>query len=130
MLEAVAQSGTDGIPLRLYRDEDDILRSDWTPLLDMLSDQSLPPSLRAGIFHESLARALAEQVAALAQYETFEAVGLAGGVFQNHLLAERAMALVAEAGFACHLPQMLPANDGGLAYGQLVEWLGREGALS
>jgi hydrogenase maturation protein HypF len=130
MLEAVAQSGTDGIPLRLYRDEDDILRSDWTPLLDMLSDQSLPPSLRAGIFHESLARALAEQVAALAQYETFEAVGLAGGVFQNHLLADRAMALVTEAGFACHLPQMLPANDGGLAYGQLVEWLGREGALS
>jgi hydrogenase maturation protein HypF len=130
MLEAMAQTGTSGIPLPLYRDEDDILRSDWAPLLDMLADRTLPPSLRAGIFHESLARALAAQVVALAQCETFDAVGLTGGVFQNRLLAERTTALVAEAGFACHLPQMLPANDGGLAYGQLVEWLGGEGTAS
>jgi hydrogenase maturation protein HypF len=130
MLEAMAQTGTSGIPLPLYRDEDDILRSDWAPLLDMLADRTLPPSLRAGIFHESLARALAAQVVALAQCETFDAVGLTGGVFQNRLLAERTTALVAEAGITCHLPQMLPANDGGLAYGQLVEWLGGEGTAS
>jgi hydrogenase maturation protein HypF len=107
-----------------------MLRSDWAPLLDILSDSALSPALRAGIFHESLSRALAAQVTALAQSENFLAVGLAGGVFQNRLLAERAMTLVEEAGFACHLPQMLPANDGGLAYGQLVELLGREGRLA
>lgn len=130
MLEAMAQFGTDYVSLPLYRDEAGMLRSDWAPLLDMLSDSAIPPALRAGIFHESLARVLAAQVVTLAQSEDFAAVGLAGGVFQNRLLAERAMVLVEAAGFGCHLPQMLPANDGGLAYGQLVEWLGREGRLA
>ncbi len=87
----------------------------------MLADETLPPEIRAGIFHESLAQALADQAAALAPTHPFDAVGLTGGVFQNRLLAERAMALLAARGIAAHLPQTLPANDGGLAFGQLIE---------
>ncbi len=51
----------------------------------------------------------------------FDAVGLTGGVFQNRLLAERVIALLAACGIAAHLPETVPANDGGLAFGQIVE---------
>jgi hydrogenase maturation protein HypF len=94
---------------------------DWEPLLPMLLDQSRSRECRAGIFHESLARAITTQVATLAQSEPFEAVGLTGGVFQNRVLAERVIALLSEDGVPTHLPSGIPANDGGLAFGQLIE---------
>ena len=33
------------------------------------------------------------------------------------------MALLAERGIRAYLPQIVPANDGGLAFGQLIEIL-------
>jgi hydrogenase maturation protein HypF len=50
-------------------------------------------------------------------------LGLTGGVFQNKLLAELAVAQLAAAGFDVHLTEKLPCNDGGIALGQLVETL-------
>jgi hydrogenase maturation protein HypF len=87
----------------------------------MLLDKSLSPERRAGIFHESMARAIAALVATLAQTEAFEAVGLTGGVFQNRMLAERVMVLLSGDGITAYLPSAVPANDGGLAFGQLIE---------
>ena len=112
------------IALPLARDEGGILRSDWQQLLAMLTDDTRPAAQRAGIFHESLAQALVDQVTALAETERFDAVGLTGGVFQNRRLAER----VAGACWrrVASLPsclQTVPANDGGLAFGQLIESL-------
>ena len=121
MLESVAMQTREAISLLLSRDDEDVLRMDWEPLLPMLLDQSLSPARRAGVFHESLARALAAQAATLAQTEVFEAVGLTGGVFQNRLLAERVMELLAKDGITGYLPSAVPANDGGLAFGQLIE---------
>ena len=48
-------------------------------------------------------------------------MGLTGGVFQNRLLAERALDLLEQDGLRAHLPAKVPANDGGLAFGQLIE---------
>jgi hydrogenase maturation protein HypF len=121
MLESIAATGNDAVVLPLARDENGILRADWQPLLPMLTDRSRPPEIRAGIFHETLARALAEQVAALAMVERFDAVGLTGGVFQNRALAERVIALLAARAIPVYLPETVPANDGGLAFGQLIE---------
>ena len=126
LLESIAAVGTDGVALPLAPDSHGIWRSDWEPLLPILADSGSAADVRAGIFHESLARALVDQVAALAPAERPQAIGLTGGVFQNRLLAERVMALLAEQGFSAHLPQVTPANDGGLAFGQLIEALYRD----
>jgi hydrogenase maturation protein HypF len=121
MLESVAAEGTDAVALPQIYDEDGLLRADWAPLLPMLADANRPVSERAGIFHESLARTVIEQVGALANKEHFEAVGLTGGVFQNRFLAERVMDLLNARRIPAFLPEIVPANDGGLAFGQLIE---------
>jgi hydrogenase maturation protein HypF len=51
--------------------------------------------------------------------------GLTGGVFQNRLLTELAAAGLERHGFRVLLPDQIPCNDGGLAYGQVAEHLGR-----
>jgi hydrogenase maturation protein HypF len=42
-------------------------------------------------------------------------------VFQNRRLTERVAALLGEAGIAVRLHEEIPANDGGLCFGQAVE---------
>lgn len=121
MLESIAAPGADAIPLLQAHDELGILRMDWAPLLPMLVDADLADSARAGIFHESLACGLVEQVSVIANTEHFDAVGLTGGVFQNRFLAERVTDLLAARGIPAFLPEIVPANDGGLAFGQLIE---------
>lgn len=123
MLESCA-TPSGAVDLPLYKDADAVLRVDWEPLLPMLCNRSLTPDERAGIFHESLAQAVAEIACAVG--ETYDAVGLTGGVFQNRILCERAIARLADAGIAAYLPSAIPANDGGLAFGQIAEVLGRD----
>ena len=123
MLESVAAADATAVALPLERDAGGIWRTDWAPLVPVLADRALPADARAGSFHESLARALVGQAEAIAGTERIEAVGLTGGVFQNRLLSERAMALLAARGFPVYLPEVVPANDGGLAFGQLIEAL-------
>jgi hydrogenase maturation protein HypF len=45
-------------------------------------------------------------------------VVLSGGVFQNRLLTERTAALLSRDGLRPLVPERLPPNDGGIAYGQ------------
>jgi hydrogenase maturation protein HypF len=47
-------------------------------------------------------------------------VALSGGVWQNRLLLEITVPLLEQAGFEVLLHHTVPANDGGLAYGQVV----------
>jgi hydrogenase maturation protein HypF len=125
-LEAQASAAASPIRLPLACGEDGVWRTDWAPLLDGLADTRSSPQARAAVFHESLAHALADQASTLARVEAFDAVGLVGGVFQNRRLAERALQLLAASGRVGRLPRRLPANDGGLAFGQLIETLGRD----
>jgi hydrogenase maturation protein HypF len=45
---------------------------------------------------------------------------LSGGVFQNRLLLERVSADLCSRGLRVLVPERLPVNDGGIAYGQAV----------
>jgi hydrogenase maturation protein HypF len=98
-----------------------VLRADWEPLLDVLCEDSRSVADRAAEFHDSLA------ATAVAIWETVSArcavagVGATGGVMQNRLLANRMSRLFAARGVALALPGWLPANDAGIAFGQLVE---------
>lgn len=54
---------------------------------------------------------------AIAEARGTDLVVLSGGVFNNRLLVERAVALLEARGL---LPELLPAGDGGISYGQAV----------
>ncbi|HHQ42972.1 MAG TPA: carbamoyltransferase HypF, partial [Chromatiales bacterium] len=125
-LEAAAARAGGGAPppaLPWRADRDGILRLDWAPLLPALADTARAPEARAAAFHEALARAVAALAGRMARETPGLTVGLCGGVFQNRLLAERCLALLGERGIGVRLPVRVPGNDGGLAFGQVVEAL-------
>lgn len=122
-LETLADTAAEAIPLPLARDATGVWRSDWAPLLPMLIDSARPLAERAACFHHSLAQALVDQAIRLRAETGIGAVGLTGGVFQNRVLAEAALARLAATGFAVHLPARIPVNDAGLSFGQVIEFL-------
>ena len=122
-LEAICQAESKMRPplLPLIGGNDGVYRTDWGPLIPMLLNQQLTQAERATIFHHSMAGIIVKQ--ALRAHEKFHIshIGLSGGVFQNRVLTELAAQQLQELGFIVHLSEHLPANDGGLCYGQVVE---------
>jgi hydrogenase maturation protein HypF len=114
---AAAGHGAVENPLELAWRQEDILRLDWMPLLDVLLDVRRPLAERAACFHASLARA----AVCLARELGAARVGLSGGVMQNRLLVESIHAEAERAGLQVFFPARVPVNDAGLAFGQLVE---------
>ncbi|UCH52318.1 MAG: carbamoyltransferase HypF, partial [Pseudomonadota bacterium] len=126
LLEALTPpSASRPVALPLSRDSTGLLRCDWQPLLPMLLNRTTPVPERAASFHASLAQALIDQAQAVREQEGDIVVGLTGGVFQNKRLAEQALELLARGGFDARLPQVLPANDAALSFGQIIESAGR-----
>ena len=122
-LEAQASRGSaESIPLPLTQNAQGLWLSDWQPLIAMLQDSSRSVPDRARAFHESMAHALLDQAMVIREQQGEFAVGLCGGVFQNKLLSERVEQLLTEKGFHVYLPQTIPLNDGGLCYGQVIEF--------
>lgn len=126
LLEAAAtadesMAAVEALELPLREDEAGLLVADWMPLLHSLRRDEVPLGRRALQFHRSLAHTIVAQAQHIHERKPFDAVGLTGGVFQNRLLAELAIQQLGAAGFEVHLPQQTPCNDGGLAFGQLVE---------
>ena len=87
---------------------------------------ALVEDLRAGVtpdvagarFHNAVADATAAACAQVAGDHGLETAVLAGGVFQNRLLLERTAERLAGAGLRVLVPERLPPNDGGIAFGQ------------
>jgi hydrogenase maturation protein HypF len=74
------------------------------------------PRRVAARFHNGLARAIASACAQAAERAGLDLVVLSGGCFQNRLLLERTRESLGP--LRCLVPRRLPANDGGVAYGQ------------
>ncbi len=109
------------VSLPLTADNHGLLRADWASLLPVLMDTNRSPAERAAMFHASLAQTLVEQAKALREKHGAFIVGLSGGVFQNRVLTEAALAHLAAAGFDIRLGQQIPCNDAGISYGQIIE---------
>jgi hydrogenase maturation protein HypF len=69
-------------------------------------------------FHRTIARATADACLVLAAAHRTDVVVLSGGVFQSRLLLESVSTALTDAGLRVLVPERLPANDGGIAYGQ------------
>lgn len=122
-LEAIAGGAAEAVDLPLHENAAGLLIADWAPLIHALLREQISVAQRALQFHLSLARMLVEQAKHLYARQPFDVVGLTGGVFQNKLLSELALAQLQAAGFAAYLPTLTPCNDGGIALGQIVESL-------
>jgi hydrogenase maturation protein HypF len=87
--------------------------------------KGVPAPDMARRFHQtvaemSVAAAKAVRVQIEAEQQPVNQVALSGGVWQNRLLLEMAVPLLKQAGFEVLLHHTVPANDGGLAYGQVA----------
>jgi hydrogenase maturation protein HypF len=89
-------------------------------------DRGVEPARVGARFHNSLARATADACAAEAERRGLDAVALSGGVFQNRLLLERTAERLRRASLTVLIPERLPPNDGGIAYGQVAVAAARE----
>ena len=74
----------------------------------------------AARFHNGLAAATAAACARECERSELDLVVLSGGVFQNRLLLERTLDGLHSAGLRTLIPEKLPPNDGGIAYGQVA----------
>ena len=88
----------------------------------------VPVATVAQRFHETVALATAAACAEAAQARELELVVLSGGVFQNRLLLERTAELLEQQGLRPLVPERLPPNDGGIAYGQAAVAAARDRA--
>jgi hydrogenase maturation protein HypF len=92
---------------------------DWRPLLHaVLSDlrRGVPRPRIAARVHNGLVSA----AAAVAELVGCDHVALSGGCFQNRILLERTAAALAHRGFRVLQHRRVPANDGGVSFGQII----------
>jgi hydrogenase maturation protein HypF len=130
-LEGIADRGETGAyPLPLAERDHLVLDARET-ILAILGDLPAGPALVSARFHNTVAATTAAACARVAQARGLDTVVLSGGVFQNRLLLERAVAALEDAGLRVLVPERLPPNDGGISYGQaaVAAALTAEGAL-
>jgi hydrogenase maturation protein HypF len=119
---AAAQDAGAGYPFAVS-DEEGMLVVEFTPLIraivnDLLQGVAVPViSFR---FHQGLAQAVSIVCQRLRASCGLTQVALSGGVFQNRLLTELTMRLLAAQGFTVITHSLVPPNDGGVAFGQAV----------
>ena len=127
-LESLAASGyyqqaQTGYPYDFYRTDEEIRTLGWRPLWEALLldvSRGVAPATIAERFHRGLIQAVAEAARLLCRDFKIDTVVLGGGVFQNRLLLEGVSGALRESGVRVLSPERVPANDGGLALGQIV----------
>ena len=95
---------------------------DWEPLIRaVITDlnQEMPKAAIAWAFHDAMAAGLTQ----MALHLKAPSLVLSGGCFQNRTLLELSLKYLHAAGISYWFPQAVPANDGGLALGQI--WAGQ-----
>ena len=90
------------------------------PLVRALATSDADRGARAHAFHLSLATASADLAAGAAARCGATTVGLTGGVFVNRVLLAATAAALAGHGLEVLVHHRVPANDGGLALGQVA----------
>ncbi|MDD2685809.1 MAG: carbamoyltransferase HypF [Gallionella sp.] len=115
----IAQSGWPA-PLPdayVIEEENDLLILKLLPLLDYLAEEK-QAELGAAVFHATLATALVDWVARVAEQHGIPTVACGGGCFFNHLLRERLPSLLAQKNITALLPQRVSPGDSAISLGQ------------
>jgi hydrogenase maturation protein HypF len=120
-LEAVCDPSDKGCyPISLLADGDMLVIDPSETIRAVVAD--LAAGARVGVvasrFHAAVARVTIDACRRAASSHRTETVVLSGGVFANTRLLESTVSGLATAGLRVLTPQRLPANDGGISYGQ------------
>ena len=94
-------------------------RGDWRSLIRCLIED-ISANVDVGVIAARFHNALAGWSAVIAASSPLDDVVLAGGCFQNAHLTRRTRDALEMLGKTVHVPSRIPANDGGLAVGQLA----------
>lgn len=125
LVECAADALPDGSPPLPVHCDGAIRTIDWAPLVPALLEAGTPVGERAAAFHATLAATILAEARHWRAVDGSISVGLTGGVFQNRRLTERAADLLKSDGFEILLHERVPPNDGGLSFGQAVEFAAR-----
>ncbi|NOQ89130.1 MAG: carbamoyltransferase HypF [Gammaproteobacteria bacterium] len=101
---------------------DNLLIINWKSLIQVMLDSTLSVKQRAVLFHNSLAHSILQQAKYIREKHGVNTVSFCGGVFQNRVLTEKAIALLSGDGFEVCLPELIPVNDAGISFGQVMEY--------
>lgn len=93
--------------------------ADWEPMVRRIVTD-LRDGVPAGVVAVSFHAALATFAVEAARRAAFPRVVLSGGCFQNALLEDLVRSHLKGAGFQVFENRLVPANDGGLALGQIL----------
>jgi hydrogenase maturation protein HypF len=122
-LEALADPGETGVyPLPLAAEGGPLVLDARATVRAVARDleRDLPVQAVSARFHNALAIATAAACRAMAARKRVDTIVLSGGVFQNRTLLARTRLLLEAYGLRVLVPELLPPNDGGIAYGQLA----------
>jgi hydrogenase maturation protein HypF len=120
-LELLAEQGSvDPLPYRLARREGLIVYDPRPTIVALLEGcaASAGTELLAARFQETIAAVTREFVSEVGKETGLSRVVLSGGVFQNQWLATNLVRRLTGDGFEVHTNRLVPANDGGISYGQ------------
>jgi len=114
-------TGNDFIALEL-ENKNNLWQTDWQALVSAMQKTDLSVAERAALFHQSMAQVILQQAITIRDQYAINVVTLSGGVFQNRVLTESAMQLLTGNDFEVHLPELIPVNDAGISFGQIMEY--------
>lgn len=125
-LEVLTDDGvTDILPYSIVEVDEGRIEMDLMPAFEAalakLQKGISAPSL-GGMFHSSMARAMAESAARIVEgYEgVSKSIPLGGGVFQNELFCTRISSEFSDRSMKPVFHKHVPTNDGGISLGQAV----------
>ena len=120
-LELLAEQGSlEPLPYRLVRHDGLLVydpRRTIRALLEGRAGGAATETLAAR-FQETIAAVTRELVGEIGLQTGLRTAVLSGGVFQNQWLATTLVRRLSDDGFEVHTNQKVPANDGGISYGQ------------
>ncbi len=125
-LESAARaSSRRGLPQLPFSSEErnGLLFIDWRPAFENILDAKIKTgseSYWALAFHQAVTQAALKMIEyGLAQVET-SVIALSGGVFMNQVLSDLLTEVLSKHGIIPLVHRRVPANDGGIAFGQAV----------
>lgn len=94
---------------------------EWEPIVGGAMEDAIrgePIGLISAKFHRTLAEVVLAVAKRARRGEGLDSVALSGGVFMNEIMHRLVVRLLRGEGFAVHTHSAVPANDGGIAFGQ------------
>lgn len=82
--------------------------------------KGMAPAILAEAFHTTVAHAVCQMTLRISRETGLQKVALSGGVWQNQNLLTKVVRMLQRSLVKIYVHRQLPANDGGLAYGQAV----------